>query len=73
MLIKSNINLSGCQINPVRCWCQELVGTFLTSKKLFAFNLGWERLIPEYCVRFREGREGNGRGGSLLSSAPDGT
>jgi mannitol/fructose-specific phosphotransferase system IIA component (Ntr-type) len=20
------------------CWCQELVGTFLTSKKLFDFN-----------------------------------
>jgi len=48
-------------------------GDFSYLKKLFAFNLGWGRLIFEYCVRSREDREGNGRGGSILSSAPDGT
>ena len=27
------------------CWCQELVGTFLTSKKLFDFNSRKEKQI----------------------------
>jgi hypothetical protein len=28
-----------------KCWCQELVGTFLTSKKLFDFTSRKERQI----------------------------
>ena len=37
-----NLELSNKKYN---CWCQELVGTFLTSKKLFDFNLRKEKQI----------------------------
>ena len=33
------------QIFCIIGWCQELVGTFLTSKKLFDFNLRKEKQI----------------------------
>jgi len=38
ILINYNLNIPFCQISNVIGWCQELVGTFLTSKKLFDFN-----------------------------------
>ena len=39
------LRLEGCQAYPVPSWCQELVGTFLTSKKLFDFNSRKEKQI----------------------------
>ena len=39
------ISLLGSKTIFFNCWCQELVGTFLTSKKLFDFNLRKEKQI----------------------------
>ncbi|GAH61832.1 unnamed protein product, partial [marine sediment metagenome] len=41
--------LSSLSKNKTKGWCQELVGTFLVSKKLFDFNSRKEKQIIMKC------------------------